>query len=213
MSDGPAYPVEHHWPATISYSGVTLAPFRRRDVRAWQEVRRRNASWLRPWDATTPRGLATGMTRSMMAQFAYDARHGESLPWLVWFDPTGRGRGHVAGQLTVSNIRLGAARWASIGYWVDQRWAGRGVIPAAVAMATDYCFRTMGLHRVEIDIRPENAPSLRVVEKLGFRYEGLRPRFLHIDGDWRDHECFALNAEEVPDGMWGRLGPGVPRLG
>jgi ribosomal-protein-alanine N-acetyltransferase len=53
---------------------------------------------------------------------------------------------------------------------------------------------------------------LRVVEKLGFRHEGLRPRFLHIDGDWRDHECFALNAEEVPEGMWQRLGPGVPRL-
>jgi ribosomal-protein-alanine N-acetyltransferase len=86
------------------------------------------------------------------------------------------------------------------------------VIPAAVALATDYCFRTMRLHRVEIHIRPENTPSLRVVEKLGFRYEGVRPRFLHIDGDWRDHRSFALHAEEVPEGMWARLGPGVPRL-
>jgi ribosomal-protein-alanine N-acetyltransferase len=61
------------------------------------------------------------------------------------------------------------------------------------------------MHRIEINIRPENAPSLRVVEKLGFRNEGLRPRLLHIDGDWRDHQCFALNAEEVPGGLLARL--------
>jgi [ribosomal protein S5]-alanine N-acetyltransferase len=148
----------------------------------------------------------------MISQFAYEARRGEMLPWLMRFDATGGDKGELAGQLTVSAIRYGAARWASIGYWIDQRLAGRGITPAAVALATDYCFRTMQLHRVEIDIRPENTASLRVVEKLGFRHEGLRPRFLHIDGDWRDHECFALNAEEVPEGMWQRLGPGVPRL-
>ena len=59
----------------------------------------------------------------------------------------------------------------------------------------------MGLHRIEIAIRPENVRSLRVVAKLGFRPEGLRPRYLHIDGDWRDHLVFALNAEEVPEGL------------
>ena len=70
-----------------------------------------------------------------------------------------------------------------------------------LALAVDYCFRSMGLHRIEIAIRPENVRSLRVVEKLGFRPEGLRPRYLHIDGDWRDHLVFALNAEEVPEGL------------
>lgn len=212
MSAGPEFPAEHSWPATVSYAGVTLAPFRRRDLREWGTVRRRNTAWLRPWDATTPPGGARGQTRSMLGQFAYEARRGEMLPWLIWVDPARKGRGELAGQLTVSGIKYGAARWGSIGYWLDQRWAGRGITPAAVALATDYCLTTMRLHRVEIDIRPENAPSLRVVEKLGFRYEGERPRFLHIDGDWRDHMCFAVTAEEVPDGMWGRLGPGVPRL-
>ena len=70
-------------------------------------------------------------------------------------------------------------------------------MPTAVAMAVDHCFGPVGLHRVEINIRPENAASLRVVAKLGFRPEGLRPRYLHIDGDWRDHLVFALNAEEA----------------
>ena len=68
-------------------------------------------------------------------------------------------------------------------------------------LAVDYCFRSMRLHRIEIAIRPENVRSLRVVAKLGFRPEGLRPRYLHIDGDWRDHLVFALNAEEVPEGL------------
>jgi ribosomal-protein-alanine N-acetyltransferase len=124
------------------------------------------------------------------------------LPWLVWLEPGGdRNRAQLAGQLTVSGIVGGSASWGQIGYWVDQRLAGRGIIPTAVALAVDYCFRSMGLHRIEIAIRPENVRSLRVVEKLGFRSEGLRPRYLHIDGDWRDHLVFALNAEEVPEGL------------
>ena len=61
-----------------------------------------------------------------------------------------------------------------MGYWIGQSHAGRGIVPTAVAMATDYCLGTLGLHRMEINIRPENAASLRVVEKLGFRDEGLR---------------------------------------
>ena len=76
--------------------------------------------------------------------------------------------------------------------------AGQGPTPLAVAMATDYGCGALKLHRVEIVIRPENMASLRVVEKLGFRREGPRPAYLHIDGGWRDHEVFALNADEVP---------------
>ena len=126
------------------------------------------------------------------------------LPWLV--STTERrprlGRPQLAGQLTVSGIVGGSASWGQIGYWVDQRLAGRGIIPTAVALAVDYCFAVMRLHRIEIAIRPENERSLRVVEpSCGFRPEGLRPRYLHIDGDWRDHLVFALNAEEVPEGL------------
>jgi len=71
-------------------------------------------------------------------------------------------------------------------------------------MATDACFTEYGLHRMEICIRPENAASLRVVQKLGFRYEGLRRRYIHIDGDWRDHYAFSLTREDVPQGVLAR---------
>ena len=123
------------------------------------------------------------------------------LPWLVFFDDGTRAGTQLAGQLTVSGILGGSASWGQIGYWVDQRLAGHGIIPTAVALAVDYCFQVIGLHRIEIAIRPENTRSLRVVAKLGFRPEGLRPRYLHIDGEWRDHLVFALNAEEVSEGL------------
>ena len=113
--------------------------------------------------------------------------------------------GAMVGQLTVTGIAWGSARWAQVGYWIDQRHAGRGIMPLAVAMACDHCLLTMGLHRIEIAIRPENTASLRVVEKLGFSKIGLAPRYLHINGQWRDHLIFAVTAEEVPHGLRARL--------
>jgi ribosomal-protein-alanine N-acetyltransferase len=68
----------------------------------------------------------------------------------------------------------------------------------------------MGLHRIEIAIRPENVSSLRVVEKLGFTQIGVASRYLHINGRWRDHLLFALTAEEVPDGVLARLNAPQP---
>ncbi len=197
-------PGRHRWPVTLQHGEVVLAPLRQRDGGAWQRVRRANAEWLRPWEATLPPGSEPGPATfaGLARTLSHQAREGRMLPWLVWLEPGGdRNRAQLAGQLTVSGIVGGSASWGQIGYWVDQRLAGRGIIPTAVALAVDYCFRSMGLHRIEIAIRPENVRSLRVVEKLGFRSEGLRPRYLHIDGDWRDHLVFALNAEEVPEGL------------
>jgi ribosomal-protein-alanine N-acetyltransferase len=84
------------------------------------------------------------------------------------------------------------------------------VIPTALALAVDHAFGPGGLHRLEVNIRPENKPSRRVVEKLGFREEAYHPRYMHIDGAWRDHIGYALTSEEVAaDGgllaRWHRL--------
>lgn len=99
---------------------------------------------------------------------------------------------------------MGSLRSGVIGYWVSRSVAGRGVTPTAVAMVLDYAFQVLRLHRVEINIRPENGPSLRVVEKLGIRYEGLRKGYLHINGEWADHRSFAITQEEVGDGIMAR---------
>ena len=113
--------------------------------------------------------------------------------------------GRLVGQLTVGGITWGSLCSAHVGYWIDERVAGRGVMPTAVAMAVDHCFTVVGLHRIEINIRPENLASLRVVEKLGLRDEGLRLRYLHIAGAWRDHRSYAVTTEERrPGGLLGR---------
>lgn len=185
------------WPVTLADGPVGLRPLRRRDQRDWNEVRSRNADWLRPWEATPPPPSPPSVPnfRRLVRLYGEQARAGEALPWAVTYED------RFAGQLTVSNIIWGSARMASIGYWVDSAVAGRGVMPTAVALAVDHCFFTVGLHRIEVNIRPENLASLRVVEKLGFRYEGLRERMLHIDGRWRDHRSFALTVEDVPEGL------------
>lgn len=122
-------------------------------------------------------------------------------------------RGEIVGQLNVANIMHGSVSSCVMGYWVIPEVAGKGITPTAVALAMDYVFTSVGLHRVEIDIRPENGPSLRVVEKLGLRYEGLKEGYIHINNGWRDHYVFALRVEEVPDGVLNRfLRREVPKM-
>jgi len=201
---GPTVIQRHHWPVSLQHGPISLAPMRHRDRPAWERVRRANSGWLSPWEATLPPGSQVGPTTyaGLVRSLTRQAREGRMLPWLIFYDTSeGRTRPDLAGQLTVSGIVGGSASWGQIGYWVDERLAGRGIVPTAVAMAVDYCFEVMHLHRIEIAIRPENEKSLRVVRKLGFREEGLRPRYLHIDGSWRDHLVFAVNPEEVPGGL------------
>jgi len=190
---------------------LRLRCMRLRDARELEAVLLRDREWLRPWEATLPGNEGRWDVRAGIRSLLDLAGQGLALPFVMSIDQT------IVGQLTVSNIQYGAVLSASIGYWVSKDLAGRGLTPTAVAMATDYCFQQMKLHRIEICIRPENAASLRVVQKLGFRYEGYRRRYIHIDGDWRDHYCFALLAEEVPEGVlnrWrtGRVDESVARV-
>jgi [ribosomal protein S5]-alanine N-acetyltransferase len=90
--------------------------------------------------------------------------------------------------------------------------AGRGIVPTALALVVDHAFAEGGLHRIEVNIRPDNLPSRRVVEKLGFRQEAYHHRYLHIDGDWRDHLGYAMTVEDVSSeggllARWHRLTP------
>ncbi|GAA4699370.1 GNAT family protein [Nocardioides conyzicola] len=189
------------WPARLRTGDVTVRPLAASDARAWRDARRRNAAWLIPWDATVPPGAEArpATFRSLVRRLHRQARAGTTYPFAIDVD------GRFAGQVTVNNIVRGSAQFASVGYWIDQQYAGRGVMPRAVAMVIDHCFTVAGLHRIEIAIRPENSNSLRVVEKLDLREVGYAPRFLHIDGAWRDHRIYAVTVEECPGGMIARL--------
>ena len=192
---------------TLSHGRVTIRPLRLRDTRDLDVALATNRSWLRTWEATNPSGQVSTDVRGSIRALQANARAGLGLPFAMELD------GRFVGQLNVSGITYGSLGSATIGYWVTQGAAGHNATPTAVALATDHCFRALGLHRMEICIRPENAPSLRVVEKLGFRYEGLRRRYIHINGSWRDHFCFALVAEEVPEGVLRRWTTGTVPVG
>ncbi len=184
------------WPVVLQDEGVRLRPLRFRDQRAWHRLRAANREWLAPWEATNPEAVAPPRGYlSMVRQLNRTARRGLSLPFAIEVD------GELAGQVSVGGLVWGSLRGCAVGYWVDRVVAGRGVAPTAVALVSDHCLFTLGLHRVEVNIRPENRASLRVVEKLGFRDEGIRERYLHIDGAWRDHRTFALTVEDVPAGL------------
>ncbi len=185
------------WPVVLSHAEVRLRPIETADARAWQAARERSADWLRPWDATVPPGgdPRPASFRAVVRRLRQSARAGTTYPFVIEVD------GRFAGQLTVNNIVRGSAQFASIGYWIDHAFAGRGVMPRAVALAIDHCFGAGRLHRIEIAIRPENTNSLRVVEKLGLREIGFAPKFLHIDGAWRDHRIYAITVDEVPNGL------------
>ncbi|WP_430593549.1 GNAT family N-acetyltransferase [Humidisolicoccus flavus] len=178
---------------TLTDGPVTVRPIRSRDARVLDETLMANRDWLSKWEATLPGYGATKAfdTKATIRNLIEQARNGDGLPFSVEYE------GEFAGQVNVSGITSGALSSASIGYWVGRRYAGHNITPTAVALVTDYCLFEMGLHRMEVCIRPENLASLRVVEKLGFRFEGLRRRYIHIDGDWRDHLCFALVREEL----------------
>ena len=179
----------------LVFEDVSVRPLRLRDWRELEDILQSERRWLEPWEATVPGGSkqldVKGMVRSLLRQH----RDGSAIAGIIEY------QGTMVGQLNVANILYGSVSSGSIGYWVSEKYAGRGITPAAVALITDYMFIRMGIHRAEIAIRPENKSSLRVVEKLGFRHEGTKHRYIHIDGDWRDHEIFAITREEAKGGV------------
>lgn len=184
---------------SLASGEVGIRPIRLRDARAMERELVEGRGWMRQWEATSPRGALSFDTRSSIRALQQNARNGQGLPFVIEVG------GQLAGQLNVTSVAYGSLSSATIGYWIAERFAGRNATPIAVALATDHCFTALGLHRMEICIRPENLKSLRVVAKLGFRYEGLKRRYIHINGDWRDHYCFGLVAEEVPGGVLRRF--------
>lgn len=190
-------PGEWVWPVVLSGRTPTgmpieLRPLRAADGPAFRSVRRANLEWLSPWDATSPDPDAPTRTfGDLVRQYETDAAAARVLPLVIVSDD------RIIGQVTAGSIVFGSFRSCYVGYWVSRSVAGRLVVPTAVALLGDHLLGRVGLHRIEVNIRPENTASLAVVRKLGFRSEGRRPHYLHIDGDWREHLSFALTLEDL----------------
>lgn len=164
---------------------------------AIDRVRRENADWLQPWDATLPpdtygnEGQTLGEYRRTIDRAQ---RAGRALVMKLEIG------GEIAGQFSLTNVTHGAMSSGMLGYWLAEKWAGRGLATFTCAAIIDLVIGELGLHRVEVVIRPENSASLGVARKLGLHREGLRPRYMHIDGAWADHEAFSIDTESLPSG-------------
>ena len=104
--------------------------------------------------------------------------------------------GAVVGAVELSQIVLGVFRSAYMGYYVGAPFARQGLMKEAIALTLGHAFTELGLHRVEANIQPDNAASIGLVERLGFVREGYSRRYLKIGGRWRDHERWAILAED-----------------
>ncbi|WP_216209815.1 GNAT family N-acetyltransferase [Amycolatopsis aidingensis] len=196
------------WPARpgplrVAGGELALRPVRLRDGAEWSRIRLRDRTYLENWEPTS---AGTWQERNGLSAWLPQwwalrglARRGHCLPFAITLD------GRLAGQLTLGNVIRSSLRSAWIGYWVSAELAGKGLATGAVALAVDHAFGEAGLHRIEATVRPENTASLRVLDKVGFRKEGLFQRYLDVAGDWRDHLCFALTAEETGEGLVRRI--------
>ncbi|MDR2257145.1 MAG: GNAT family N-acetyltransferase [Arthrobacter sp.] len=177
---------------------VTLSPLRGSDQASFAALVARNRSWLEPFGASDPRLLPTTASFSRALREARRAaRQGRSLAWALRLGAQGDApSGEVLGQVSLHSLTGGAARQASIGYWIDRAHTGRGLATEAVRLALDHGFGPAGLHRIEALVHPENAPSLALLRRFGFRSEGVRARALWVRGAWCDHAVLALTEEE-----------------
>lgn len=182
---------------------VRLRPVRMRDGAQWSRIRLAERDHLEPWEPTTeldwPVRHAVSWWPATYSSMRAEARHGRMLPYAIEVD------GRFRGQLTIGNVTHGALRSAWIGYWVSREVIGGGVATGALALGLDHCFNGVMLHRVEATVRPENAASRAVLDKVGFREEGVLKRYLDVDGAWRDHLLMAMTVEEVEESVAARL--------
>lgn len=169
-------------------SRIVLRPPHMKDWSAWAGLRDESRDFLTPWEPAWPRdALGQAAFRRRLRQMNRERAAGEAYGLFV----TRAGDGEILGGITLSEIRRGVAQAATLGYWIGQRHARQGYMAEAIATLLPFVFVTLGLHRLEAACVPQNEPSKRLLEKSGFRQEGLAHAYLKIDGQWRDHLLFA----------------------
>jgi len=161
------------------------------DYQQWADLRRESRAFLEPWEPRwTEDELDRSAWRQRLGRYREDLAQGAAVAFFI-FD---RKTSQLLGGITLSNIRHGVAQTGHIGYWMGERFAGRGYMLEAVRLVADYAFDTLHLHRIEAACIPGNERSVRVLEKAGFRREGLLRSYLRINGVWHDHFLYSLIA-------------------
>lgn len=175
--------------------GLYLRPPHPSDYAAWAELRGISREHLTPWEPTWSRDeLSRTAFRRRLRIYQSDLAEDLGYAFFIFQD----GEDSLLGGITLSNVRRGVTQAATVGYWVGQPVAGRGIMSEALRVLVTFAFDELHLHRLEASCLPHNMASRRVLERNGFQSEGLARRYLKIDGAWRDHLLFALIEDEVP---------------
>jgi ribosomal-protein-alanine N-acetyltransferase len=163
------------------------------DYPAWSSLRAASRKFLTPWEPLwPPDDLSRASFRARMKRYARDVQEDLAYPFFIFLAHTGA----LCGGLTLSNIRRGVAQTATLGYWIGEPYARKGLMTEAVGVLMPFVFNQLGVHRLEAACLPHNAASIRLLKACGFTQEGYARQYLRINGEWHDHLLFAILAED-----------------
>lgn len=159
------------------------------DYAQWAELRAQSRNFLTPWEPTWLRDeLSRSSYRRRLRHYQKDMREEIGYAFFLFRNSDDK----LLGGMTLSNVRRGVTQSCSLGYWVGEPFSGQGWMSAGTDTIIPFVFETLRLHRLEAACLPTNKASIRLLEKTGFKHEGLARRYLRINGVWQDHLLFAL---------------------
>jgi ribosomal-protein-alanine N-acetyltransferase len=172
----------------VQGEGVYLRTAQMSDFPQWMALRESSRDFLTPWEPTWPEDdLTRPSFRRRLKRYSEDMRGDLAYPFLLF-----RQSDHaLLGGLTLTNIRRGVAQSGSLGYWIGAPFAHQGYMTRAVSALVPFAFEGLRLHRIEAACIPTNQPSIRLLERTGFKREGYAQEYLCINGLWQDHLLYA----------------------
>ncbi len=172
----------------IEIERMTLRPPQHGDYNEWARLREESREFLTPWEPTwAPDHLSRKNFTNRVYWSNRSIAQGSAVPLFL----IRRNDQALLGALTLDNIRRGPAQAGTTGYWIGQRFARHGYMREALQALVHYAFTELDLSRLEAGCLPENAPSRGVLEKVGYKYEGVAQSYLQINGRWRNHVLYA----------------------
>ncbi|MEM6945821.1 MAG: GNAT family protein [Pseudomonadota bacterium] len=172
----------------ITTDRLVLRPPQMADHDSWAGLRRESAEFLQPWEPEwSADHLSWRAFRTRVFWAERSVRMGEAIPLFLVHRETGA----VLGGVTLSNIRRDPAQAGTLGYWTGERYTRQGYMREALTGLRDHAFGQMRLSRLEAACLPENEASRRLLERVGFKYEGVAQAYLQIAGRWRNHVLYA----------------------
>ncbi len=163
------------------------------DFDQWQSLRQQSKEFLQPWEPLwSPADYSKASFRQRIKRYQAELKSGRSVSLFLFTD-----NGAVlVGGLTLANIRRGVAQSCTLGYWMGEPYAGRGIMKQAAKLAIRYVFVDLKLHRLEAAAIEKNLRSIMLLEKCGFKFEGIVRKYLKINGVWQDHRLYAMLADD-----------------